>query len=881
MSDQVRLRRNAPLGSAFPVVGGASYLPLWGQGVGANGGAPRAAQLVAQTEIFQRLDATVSVTGVTAIGALGTVTPVVTNVVTVFAVGIASVAAVGDEVVQIPINNPTATGVAATGAVGTAVVNVGVNVTGVSATSGLGSVTVTLIQRSHIDGIQFLRQTGGSGQPGIALNRVIDSTNADYIILVVNTLAGNSPDYPPPFGINAAAGAWAGSGSAISSRASDGGPYFTDSLHNNWICLGGAKTIGVSGASDESISVWVCWPTQRATNEQITFTQSAYQTCNVTCWKNTGGLDNGINWPYTTPVLTVGGNITNTPSAPNEAIYTAVSSEGNGWVGAPAGYTLLINNSAFNNIPSIGAAYKIKNDAADESPIWTLSPVLAQHQCYHAQFLAPLFVGSGSTSGGTLQVDAYGLSATGQVGTVTITATRSVNVTGVAATAAVGSLAFKVDVSTKMVGMSLSLGTVAVFIIPDLTIAVTGVEASGLATTPTPQVTKAVTGVNTAGAIGSVGAGPGDTLDGVQATGSLGSVTAGPTPYVTGLAAQSAVGVASVQIDNARAVSVQGVSATGFINASPAINFHTTGVEGDFSVGTVAAGPGDSDNSVAATGAVGSVGWVVGLDFPGCEAVGAVGSPSIQAGSDRFVNVDGVEADGGVGNAIPEFDRDVFVTGVVGNGVVGSVVPGVAPDATGVQATGVAGPVQGGVAASVSGVEAAGAVGAVSITVEIRLTGVAAQVQLGTISLFITGNFFVPVQGVEAIGRAGYVWIYAEHALTGVGATGAVGRGVPEVDVFPLGVEAVGEVGNVGILITLDLGYCDEDYLWALREVENLFTQAEDAALTFTEEVSDTQISGESTEFYVKSEVEALYVLRDVDDEIYASEPDELTFNCT
>src|SRR6516165_8544653 len=102
MSDLVRLRRNAPLGSTFPVVGGASYLPLWGQG----GAAPRAAQLVAQTEIFQRFDVTISAASFGMTGAVGDLTVVITAEVHVYPTGVESAAAIGNVAVTIPVQSP-------------------------------------------------------------------------------------------------------------------------------------------------------------------------------------------------------------------------------------------------------------------------------------------------------------------------------------------------------------------------------------------------------------------------------------------------------------------------------------------------------------------------------------------------------------------------------------------------------------------------------------------------------------------------------------------------------------------------------------------------------------------------------------------------------
>ena len=179
-------------------------------------------------------------------------------------------------------------------------------------------------------------------------------------------------------------------------------------------------------------------------------------------------------------------------------------------------------------------------------------------------------------------VSVTGVSATGAVGSVTITEGTGIStaVTGLAGTGAVGSVTITqgtgVTVSATGVAGTGAVGSVAVS--TDNTIAVTGVAATGEISSVTAVIPKTVnvTGVAATGAVGSVtvteGTGVTVSATGVSATGSVGSVTVtgGAIASVTGIAATGAVGSVTVATDSV--VSAVGVSALGRIN-NVTVNF--------------------------------------------------------------------------------------------------------------------------------------------------------------------------------------------------------------------------------------------------------------------------------------------------------------------
>jgi len=204
-------------------------------------------------------------------------------------------------------------------------------------------------------------------------------------------------------------------------------------------------------------------------------------------------------------------------------------------------------------------------------------------------------VGSVTVSG-KASTTPTGVSATGSVGTVTVAAKASTTATGSSATGAVGTPAVTGDANTTPTGASAtgSVGSVTVTVGGAVSVTPTGVSATGSVGTPTVagDANTTPTGVSATGAIGTVTVTSGAvsvTATGVSATGAVGTPTvtgkASTTPtgvsatgavgtvtvltpsagmvYVTGV--QGTTGLGSVSVLSGRRVQVTGVSATGLV----------------------------------------------------------------------------------------------------------------------------------------------------------------------------------------------------------------------------------------------------------------------------------------------------------------------------
>lgn len=174
-----------------------------------------------------------------------------------------------------------------------------------------------------------------------------------------------------------------------------------------------------------------------------------------------------------------------------------------------------------------------------------------------------------------VSVSVTGVSATGEVGTVTVTAVTGVTVpvTGVTATGELGtvSVAAISNASVSVTGVT-ATGTVGtVTVSAKATVSPTGVEATGAVGTVTIDfaIHVLVTGVEATGAVGTVqvSADASTTVSGVQGDGTLGSVTVtiGIRANVTGVSATGAVGTAVVVFNTM--VFVTGVTAYGRVSS--------------------------------------------------------------------------------------------------------------------------------------------------------------------------------------------------------------------------------------------------------------------------------------------------------------------------
>lgn len=183
---------------------------------------------------------------------------------------------------------------------------------------------------------------------------------------------------------------------------------------------------------------------------------------------------------------------------------------------------------------------------------------------------------------------------------------------------------------------------------PDVTVALTGVSATGSVGTLTPAIDKAVTGNAATGAVGALGVDHTQPLTGTAATGAAGTLGPQTDVAATGAAATGSVG--TLGVDHAQAVT--GNAATGSIGAlGPESAVALTGNTATGSAGTVSASASGGDVTVAltgvsATGSVGTLGPELSRDISGVAATGAVGSLTTR---DITVALTGVSATGATG----------------------------------------------------------------------------------------------------------------------------------------------------------------------------------------------------------------------------------------
>ena len=273
-------------------------------------------------------------------------------------------------------------------------------------------------------------------------------------------------------------------------------------------------------------------------------------------------------------------------------------------------------------------------------------------------------------------VTVSGVSATGQVGSVTIEADANVPETGLAGTGQTGSVTITADANVTETGVSGTGQVGSVTTIADADISVTGVAGTGQlgSVTITADANVPETGLFATGGVGSVSitADANVTETGLAATTNVGSVTITATANVspTGISATTAVGDETVIAD--ANVIVTGVSATTGINSV-----------------TVTADANVPETGLAATGQVGTVsitGTAV-ISPTGESATGQVGTAT--AFADVDVSVTGESATGQVGDSTIVIDVNVPQTGLSATGQVGTVEVGIGITAsvTGVSAS--------------------------------------------------------------------------------------------------------------------------------------------------------------------------------------------------
>jgi hypothetical protein len=303
---------------------------------------------------------------------------------------------------------------------------------------------------------------------------------------------------------------------------------------------------------------------------------------------------------------------------------------------------------------------------------------------------------------------------------------------------------------------------------PNVTKALTGVNATGSVGTVVSNVSYAITGNQASGSVGTVKSAVNYALTGNAATGQVGTVVSNITYGLTGVQATGAVGTVSYATDVTLALT--GVSATGQVGTViPNVSYALTGNQATGQVGTVTSAVSYALTGVAATGQVGTLTSNVSYALTGNQATGQVGT--VSAGNDVTFALTGVQATGNVGAVTPNITY--ALTGVQASGQVGTVTASPSYGLTGNQATGQVGTVASAISYGLTGVEGAGQVGTVSVPgdVTIALTGVQATGFVGDLLLQIASN-------VPAGGSGGY-----EHEAAIIRYRRAVARRQQEAEI--------------------------------------------------------------------------------------------------
>jgi hypothetical protein len=219
------------------------------------------------------------------------------------------------------------------------------------------------------------------------------------------------------------------------------------------------------------------------------------------------------------------------------------------------------------------------------------------------------------------------------------------------------------------------------------------------------DVTVALTGVSATGAIGAFALGIALALGGVSATGAVGTVA--PTQGITGVSSASAVGAVVPNIT----VALSGVASVGSVGALATDRaVALSGVAGTGAVGSISPGSAAALVGVSGSGAAGSVSPSTDIPLSGVAGTGAVGTVTAFTGLN--LPLTGVAGTGEVGNVA--VDVSAALAGVAGSGTIGSVAPG--QGVSGVSGTGAVGALTPGMSLALSGVVATGAVGSVAVS---------------------------------------------------------------------------------------------------------------------------------------------------------------------
>lgn len=197
------------------------------------------------------------------------------------------------------------------------------------------------------------------------------------------------------------------------------------------------------------------------------------------------------------------------------------------------------------------------------------------------------------------------------------------------------------------------------------------------------NVTVALTGVSATGAAGALGPSNVVALPGVAGTGQVGSLTAANAPPLVGNAATGAVGSLSV----GNATPLAGVAGTGAVGVlAPSNTVGVTGNAGAGAVGSLKSGISAALPGLNAVGSVGAFSPGTSIVMLGNQGTGQVGALTATAGSDVTVALTGVQALGQVGVLVSDIAR--ILTGNSATGQIGTLTPNAVRTLSGNQVTG-------------------------------------------------------------------------------------------------------------------------------------------------------------------------------------------------
>ena len=385
-----------------------------------------------------------------------------------------------------------------------------------------------------------------------------------------------------------------------------------------------------------------------------------------------------------------------------------------------------------------------------------------------------------NTYGGSITETHSGVSSTGSVTTVTVTADNNVFLPSTSATGSVTTATIAGDANLSLTGVSAS-GTTD----PDVVI-----------TADATHTVTSVQGTSATGTVGTVGVAI-HQVDGVEGTGNTTTATISGDSLVAVSTAKITSSINTVTTTADSNTSVTGVEATGAVGDAESLVNITAAITG-----------------VEATATAGDVGVFTGLfvtvEVTGLEATGSVTTATVTADAVAD-NLTGLEATGQTTTATVAADANTTTGSVQATATVDPdvVIEGDALHAItsvqGVTATGGVGDVVAGANIdSVIGVEATGEVTTVDISIpkNVSVTGVEATSAVTTATVTADNNVVSPSVSANAtVDPDVVIEGDALHTITsvqGVSATGGIGDITAEANIDVVeGVEATASVTTV------------------------------------------------------------------------------------